>query len=269
MSDLDAQLAVLDDELHPITLEDVRRFVRMASEYHQDWQGMPVPVEGQRIVLHKRHPMNGRKIDALNSVYAAGGEPEVVHECHVDDGAREVIVNGWKHSRRHAYVYVLRTAEGRAKVFVQPLPPDGSMRRLALWMNTMGSSDAWTLEAEYKAREKLRGMLSERQWRMYDLTGSFLESSPRSRVTYFLRRLRPTIAMTPRWRERGDRVAPDLMRCLAVLCLHPVGYYADTWAGCMTPTDDVIAHLLLIRGDEADYWGQANQHDPASPEAGL
>jgi hypothetical protein len=37
----------------------------------------------------------------------------------------------------------------------------------------------------------------------------------------------------------------------------------------MTPTDDVIAHLLLMRGDEAEYWGQANQHRPESPEAGL
>ena len=33
--------------------------------------------------------------------------------------------------------------------------------------------------------------------------------------------------------------------------------------------DDVIAHLTLMRADEAGYWKAANQHQPSSPEAGL
>jgi hypothetical protein len=37
----------------------------------------------------------------------------------------------------------------------------------------------------------------------------------------------------------------------------------------MVPTDDVIAHLLFMRGDEAGYWGQANHHSASAPEAGL
>ena len=59
------------------------------------------------------------------------------------------------------------------------------------------------------------------------------------------------------------------MRVVAVLCLHPIGYYENTWAGCLVPSDDVIAHLTMMRADEAHYWSKANQHDPASPEAGL
>jgi hypothetical protein len=109
-------------------------------------------------------------------------------------------------------------------------------------------------------------MISEHQWRMYELTGSFVEYSKRSRLYYIFRKGRPTIVMTERVKEGWKS---DRLHMLAVLCLHPIGYYAGTWAGCMTPTDDVIAHLLLMRGDEAEYWGQANQHRPESPEAGL
>jgi hypothetical protein len=51
--------------------------------------------------------------------------------------------------------------------------------------------------------------------------------------------------------------------------MHPLGYYGRSWAGCMVPTDDVIAHLLFMRGDEARFWGQCNHHEPWRPEAGL
>lgn len=140
------------------------------------------------------------------------------------------------------------------------------MDRLKMWLLTMGASDAWDEGAEHRARDTLREMLSERQWRHYDLTGSFLETSPRSRLTYVFRRLRPTLAMSPRPRPGSLN---DSMNCIAVLCMHPIGYYAQTWAGCMVPTDDVIAHLSWMRGDEAGFWAQANQHDAWAPEAGL
>lgn len=138
------------------------------------------------------------------------------------------------------------------------------MDRLDLWLKTMGACDAWDLDAEHRARDTLRAMLTERQWMHYDMCGSFFETSPRSRLTYVFRRLRPTIALSFRGRDGREWV-----RCLAVLCLHPIGYYARSWAGCMVPSDDVIAHLSWMRGDEAGFWRQANQHDPASPEAGL
>lgn len=266
MSDLAAALDRVDNDPE-ISLEDVRQFVKQASEHHRDWQGMPVPVDGLRVRLHEQHPLR-HKIDQLNGVYASDDEPQTF-ACHVDESQQEVIVNSWRHSQRNATVYVVRGVDGKSRAFLLPFPPDNSMRRLMLGMQTMGAADAWTVDAEVKAMEKLQTMLTERQFRMYVLTGAFLERSPRSDVTYWFRKLRPTVAMTPRWRQRDDRPEPDSMRCLAVLCLHPVGYYEDSWAGCMTPTDDVIAHLLLMRADEAGYWGQANQHDPASAEAGL
>lgn len=59
------------------------------------------------------------------------------------------------------------------------------------------------------------------------------------------------------------------MRILCCLCMRPIAYYADSWAGAMCPTDDVIAHLALMRGDEAMFWRRCNQHPPYRPEAGL
>lgn len=40
-------------------------------------------------------------------------------------------------------------------------------------------------------------------------------------------------------------------------------------AGAMCPTDDVIAHLSLMRGDEKMFWRRCNQHPAYRPEAGL
>jgi hypothetical protein len=59
------------------------------------------------------------------------------------------------------------------------------------------------------------------------------------------------------------------MRFLAALCLHPIGYYEDSWAGVMAPTDDVVAHLMLCRGDEHMFWRRANQHASWEQQAGI
>ena len=138
------------------------------------------------------------------------------------------------------------------------------MERLNLWLSTIGASDGWDWAAERKAKAKLKSMVTPRAYRHYDLTGSFMETSKRSGLTYVFRRLRPTMVLSPR-----SRRGMDSMRCIAVLCMHPIGYYEQSWGGCMVPTDDVIAHLSFMRGDEARYWGVANQHKASAPEAGI
>ena len=82
------------------------------------------------------------------------------------------------------------------------------------------------------------------------------------RVLSAFRRLKPTVAISLKGTDKSPRI-------LCALCLHPIAYYEDSWAGAMCPTDDVIAHLALMRGDEAMYWRRANQHPPWRPEAGL
>lgn len=121
---------------------------------------------------------------------------------------------------------------------------------------TLGCSDAWGIEQEHNAIQLLGTLVRHRQLKQYLLTGMFLEHSARSGVHYVFRRLRPTIAF------RDQRI-------LAALCQHPIGYYEGTWAGAMCPTDDVVAHLMLMRGDEHMFWKRSAQHAPWLPAAGL
>ena len=247
-----------------MTHEELRSKFDRVSDYLQDWQGVPVLLgEDLPVVVHDRHPLRDfykeLKEEAGEEVGIVFGGPSF------DDEDDEVLRNHWYSRVRNAEVYVFQR---RGKFFAVTVPraPDLSMDRLTYWLTTIGASDAWDLEAEYRARELLRSMLSERQWRHYDLTGCFFETSPRSQLTYVFRRLRPTIALSPRHKPGS---LDDNMRCIAVLCAHPIGYYQQSWGGCMVPSDDVIAHLTWMRGDEAGYWKIANQHEPWRPEAGL
>lgn len=255
MSDVtEAMGEVLDASPTEWTNADVREFFDQVSDHLQDWQGLPVLLgDDMPVVLNRDHPLREVYRDLQQRI-----------TCSVDDVREdERVVNHWRSRKRQCDVYVVDSGGRRSAVTI-PVAPDRSMDRLDLWLKTMGACDAWDIEAEHRARATLRAMLSERQWMHYDMCGSFFETSPRSQLTYVFRRLRPTIALS--FRGKGGR---EYVRCLAVLCMHPIGYYDRSWAGCMVPSDDVIAHLAWMRGDEAGYWRQANQHDPASPEAGL
>lgn len=266
-----------------LTWEDFRSRMDQLSDKVGDWQGIPIPIEDLPLVLHDKHPL--REFFALSAFtefdVVVGGpdysDPDAplseqvgaAFQCAIDETER--VVNQWYDAAHNRDVYIFNRGSGterRAFALTSQRSPDQSMDRLELWFQTMMASDAWDMNAEYKAREKLRGMLNDKQWQTYELTGAFIETSKRSGLIYMFRRLRPTIAMTgkhPWFRTRRH----DGMRCLAVLCMHPIGYYRKSWAGCMVPTDDVIAHLLAMRGDEAYFWRKANQHEFSAPEAGL
>ncbi len=239
----------------------VRAIMDAYADRIGEWQGVPVPVPELRLQLCKDHPLAAKV--ALSEQILYPPEPDG-RACHNIDEGQLAVVNRWFSYSRHVWVYLLRDlATGRTRAVTEPVA--ASMTRLKFALQTIGASAAWTLDAEANALTKLAGLLTAHQARQYMLTGTFLETSRRSRVTYLFRKLRPTVALTP----RNTDPQIDSMRCLAVLCLHPVGFYRDTWAGCMTPTDDVIAHLLMVRGDEPGFWRQANQHPSWTPEAGL
>lgn len=241
-----------------LTYDDLRERLDLMADALEEWHGIPVPLPELPVTLHNRHPLRQNYLDfdlATSGVeisFACGG-PEVRED--------EFVRNEWFSRKAQARILVYQQGD---KVFHAKIlrSPDHSMDRLTLWLTTIGASDAWDMDAEYRARDKLRAMVTARQWRHYDLTGSFFESSPRSRLTYVFRRLRPTIALSPRGLS-------DSMRCIAILCMHPIGYYQRSWGGCLVPTDDVIAHLIFMRSDEAKFWGQSTQHQPWEPEAGL
>lgn len=206
-----------------------------------------MPLDGERLIIEPTYP------------YARAFEPEGPPEP--DDGYRAH--NQW-FSRDHGCDIILMRGPDK-KVTWGKLP---AMHNITQQMHTLGCSDAWGIEQEARAVRLLAGLVSHRQFRQYMLTGAFLEKSTRSGVVYMFRRLRPTVALEAR-PGLPDREAGSGMRMLAALCMHPIAYYDGSWAGAMCPTDDVVAHLQMMRGDEHMFWKRCNQHPPHRPEAGL
>lgn len=227
------------------------------AENLEVWEGIPLPVPDLKLRVYKGHPFEALAV-------ATGGQIADAPPDPLPDFEGAVLRNQWWSWRRNATV-VIYELQGKVGHFLEPAAPDRSMARLDLWIGTIGACPAWSLEAELTARAKLRGMLSDHAYRCYELTGSFMEKSRRSGSIYLFRRNRPTVVLVPHKRGAAD----TWMKVLAVLCLHPIGYYEGTWAGAMVPTDDVIAHLTLMRGDEHLFWRKANHHLPSSPQAGL
>lgn len=234
---------------HVETWDQVRDMIGKIAVDRGEWGGLPIPVDHIKLVMEPRFPwpaLNGMKVNDTKP--APASDPDVDFK----------IVNDWFCWQRHAKVYLVETGGKR----VVMLDAEAQGRRFLFWMNTVGvACTAWTVAAETRAMEKLKDLVTPHAFKCYALTGSFLETSPRSKVTYLFRKLRPTIALRP------DR--DQDMQILAVLCLHPLGYYEQSWAGVMTPTDDVISHLVLMRGDEPRFWRKANHHPTWAASAGL
>lgn len=168
-------------------------------------------------------------------------------------------VNTWRTKDGH-HVDVYQDSEGRATVRVDRRSRPACRLNLEMW-SLRHARNGMLATAERRAQTKLRKMLSKEDWEAYFLTGRILVQSDRSLVYYLIRRGLPTIA----YRHEQDVG----MRVLCAMCLHPLGYYTGSWSGTLCPSDDTIAHLLFIRGDECGFWRKANQHPPDGMMSGL
>lgn len=230
------------------------RATALANE-RREWCGYPMPIEHAELVVERTHPLRktlsgARLSDAplprrdLWSAAAGEGLP---------------IINSWHDALRGVLVIVYRDDNGKPRGI--RIPDNTPWERFTRTLDTLAPVGiAYDIRQEATAQLRLKELLTDHAWSCYFLTGMFLESSPRSRVTYLFRRGRPTVAMM----VRHDRVSP-----VCALCLHPIGHYANTWCGVMTPTDDVIAHLCLMRGDEPRFWRKANHHPVWAIQAGI
>lgn len=228
-----------------------RGFARIAKE-HSEWAGLPVPLMGERLTMEKSY-FGADKLDVLNPLFDPPAD--TFRACKIDDDSEcTTLRNTFWSQRLRSDVMIWQ--EG--KRFTWGRVP--GVHHLDFDIRTLGCADAWSLETEQTALETLRTLTTHQQFRQYLLTGSFLETSKRSGIFYMFRRLRPTVAMSG---------ASGTMKILVCLCLHPIGYYQNSWAGAMTPSDDVLSHLMLCRGDEKMFWRRSNQHSPLRPEAGL
>jgi hypothetical protein len=222
-------------------MHDLRSKLFKVSGMRAEWAGIPMPLEGEQLIVEPSYP--------FAPAFARKADPAD------DDGWR--LRNSW-YSRRDQCEILIMEKEG--KISWGRL---AAMNHIRHDLRTLGCSAAWGIEQEGRAVQLLGTMLRHHAFKQYLLTGMFIETSKRSGVTYIFRKLRPTIALAPQRGRKGS------MRMLCALCMHPIAYYADSWAGAMCPTDDVIAHLALMRGDEAMFWRRCNQHPPYRPEAGL
>lgn len=223
----------------------LRNMLRAIAQERGEWAGIPMPIEGQRLIVEPRFP-NAKRIRLADEIV----NPLQPEPPELGAKIRNVF---WSWHRRHNIV--VWEQDGRIE-----WGPCGLPHHVDQLIDTLRASDAWGIEQEATAIQLLTRLLPHRMFKAYMLTGMFLETSPRSGITYVFRRLRPTIALTLR---------EDKARMLAALCLHPIAYYEGSWAGAMCPTDDVIAHLMLMRGDEHLFWKRANQHAVYKPEAGI
>ena len=219
----------------------LRNKLRALAGFAGEWAGIPLPLEGQPLTIAPGYPF----AEALAGM-------EKLAEPDPMEGYR--IVNRWWSRRRRHTVAIVEKDGKRELAFTLP------NRRFDMDIMTLGCAPAWGIEQEGAAVKTLGRLLKHHAFKSYLLTGMFLESSPRSQIAYCFRRLKPTVALSFRTGET---------RILAALCMHPIGYYAESWAGAMCPTDDVIAHLMLMRGDEHMLWKRCEQHLPDRPEAGL
>lgn len=233
-----AALEKLDGHAH--LRNQLRELARMRSE----WAGIPMPLSSERLVIEPRYP------------YAALSKIGAPLEDEDPEPGWKVRNSFWSTWRR-CEVVIFEEADGRITRAYLP-----GVHSLSKQLHTLGCAEAWGIEQESKAVHTLGSLVSHLQFRQYMMTGSFLERSKRSGLYYLFRRLRPTAVI-----EAEEGAGESKVRC--TLCLHPIGYYAESWAGAMCPTDDVIAHLMMMRGDEPMFWRKANQHPPHRPEAGL
>ena len=226
----------------------LRNMLRTVAAKRGEWAGIPMPLEGERLVIEPSYPnaqalmaMCGEREDEL---------PEPIAEL-IDAKVR----NSFWSVKKSSDVFIFDRADGKIDWGIVP-----GANHLTHDLKTLGCSEAWGIEQESNALELLGTLIEHRRLKQYLLTGSFLESSKRSGVTYMFRRLKPTVAIG---------ITGNKTRIMCALCMHPIGHYAESWAGAMTPTDDVVAHLTLMRGDEHMYWKRATQHAAWRPEAGV
>ncbi len=234
----------------------MRNNLRRLAEASGHWAGIPMPVGREHpLVIEPRFP----HADALMAMTAPAPDEDDGKKADIDQYPDPTVRNIFWSWHWKSWITVFEYGAPGNRKITWGKRAEGS-HHASIMLGSLAAADAWGIEQEATAVQTLGTLLRHRQFKQYMLTGMFLERSRRSGISYLFRRLRPTLALSTS--------KPDT-RIIAALCLHPIGYYQSSWAGAMCPTDDVIGHLQLMRGDEAMFWRRANQHPPWAKEAGI
>lgn len=279
-SDLQGPLLELAKRLedgHELTWDEVYdRLIEFADE-QDEYSGVPLPVDGYAMTLAQRAFPDREFMEETLDLTKAGLERKKLRRenVHLSDeelnerlveqltplvesaqsNEKRVTRNTWYSSRLGQYIHIV---EQGGKFHLEYSSGSFASDRITYLLATMATARIYDIRAERRAMEKLRELIGDARADMYETVGGFAEDSKRSPCTYIFRRAKPTLAF-------GNGVR----RVLCALCMHPLGYYQGTHSGAMVPTDDVIAHLLMMRGDEHRLWRSANQHPVWLAEAGI
>jgi hypothetical protein len=255
---LEEALAVKRPVLEAVDkFSDLRNNLRRLAGKVNEWAGIPMPLDGQPLVIESSYP--------FAKILDGSVTTEQIEADNKKEEEDQKVRNSWWSHRHRGHVYIWEE-EGKIKHGVLPAGLAND-----ILINTIGASYAWGVEQEARAVQTLGTLVRHHTFKQYLMTGSFLERSKRSGIMYVFRRLRPTVAIstTRSGKRRFPPFSEESTRVLCTLCLHPIGYYRNSWAGAMCPTDEVIAHLMLMRGDEHLFWRRANQHPSWVPQSGL
>lgn len=241
----------------PLTSEDLAREMNAVAEGMGYDYGVPLPdIDGEqrhRLVMAQQTPLSW----VLHWNEARTWQEEHLRQRHIP------VRNSWNMLGDKS-VSVVETTNGPYAW----IDYHAGTRMRALIHSAMLRSRLphMTAEAELRAQQGLKERINQRQFDSYILNDVFPEKSERSGLHYFFRKGRPTLAISNRARRTGEE---GEMRIIAALCFHPMGYYTGTHCGIMCPTDEVIAQLLMMRGDEHRFWKMSGQWSASDPRSGL
>ena len=178
--------------------------------------------------------------------------------------------NHWFSKRLNALVVIEKnmvTGKARARIYrMEDSDARDESYKAQMYFNTYEAAGVYNLKSEMRAMELLRSKTTEEQYVKYVTTGMLIEQSKKSGLHYIFRRLRPTLVFR---KTPGDpeKKTDDTYKYITALCAHPVGYYGFSWAGVQTPTDDIVSHLLYMRGDEYRFWKKSSKHPRKNMQA--
>lgn len=246
---------IQDIQQHP-NYEELLRQVSDDFEQLAEEAGLPCGMPASALAFKEGVYLEQAFVRAiLQGAGASAPKPESTTTAELDE---RVLHNQWVTKRpwrgQWGIVHIWRNRRtGEFEWDFEEFLP--GLSRLEWAMRTTAVQLAYgNVEAEVKARRKLEAMLAPRQLKSWTLTESFYEQG-RSGMVYWLRKNRPTVALRPDSRTKDDGKATPI----CALCLHALGGYQGTGAGILAPSDDVIAHLVMIRGNEHLFWRKANQ----------
>lgn len=172
------------------------------------------------------------------------------------------IINSWDVLGDHT-VSIVRSENG--PMWMKEYQAGTRLRKLLADIAIRSDVRTMTAEAELRAMESLKEKINAQQYRTYVLSGMFIERSPRSDLHYIFRKGRPTLVLS----FHGEEAKEAGGRVIAALCMHAMGFYQFSHVGVCCPSDEVIAQLLYMRGDEHGFWKKSGQWKASDPRSGI